>query len=533
MAIARMDHVSAGLVYGHGIDLPAQAARVRAMWLAGRHGRAPVLLVALLWARDCPDVVRKLEQYLEGLFADYRCTPQAWSEAQAARQALAALNQQLFRHRQSGRTLPELNAGLLLVQGDDAQFLQAGAIGLLRYQDDSLQSLVGRSDMPLGQQAELALVQHSLPLDGGETLLLAPQPLLDVADVQAFRARCQGACEQGLDAILAPLLSAPGAAVLLAPGALAGAVPAVAPDHWPPLESVEMGQQVDGWTLFAECPFGPPQRLFLARDAQGREALLWAGEQAAGDVFWLREWVLRRSPVPNLPQVLPALRLRRFAYYLFEAPAPGVRSLADWAASQEAMGASRVMALLEQLISAVRALQRRGVQGVWLNPRHVLVSVEGQVVFLPGHATLLPGGVRQPAPAGAIPLAPELRNDLAVDGRADQFALAALAYWLLCGQWPEVARPEGDGACRYVPVANFNKAVPAGWDGVLARALAPQPTVRFDALSEFQQALRQPLQLAQANLIARPHIDAQPWRLVLVSVLLVHLSVGLWLSLGG
>ncbi|NQD97062.1 protein kinase, partial [Pseudomonas sp. CrR25] len=77
------------------------------MWLAGRPGRAPVLLVALLWARECPDVVRSLEHYLDGLFADYRCTPQGWSETQAARQVLAALNQQLYWRQRSGRSSPQ------------------------------------------------------------------------------------------------------------------------------------------------------------------------------------------------------------------------------------------------------------------------------------------------------------------------------------------------------------------------------------------------------------------------------------------
>ena len=70
MSIERMDHPAVSLLLGGGIDLPAQAARARAMWLAGRQGRPPLLLVALLWARDCPDVVQQLQGYLDALFAD-------------------------------------------------------------------------------------------------------------------------------------------------------------------------------------------------------------------------------------------------------------------------------------------------------------------------------------------------------------------------------------------------------------------------------------------------------------------------------
>ncbi|MGH8353301.1 MAG: protein kinase, partial [Pseudomonas sp.] len=217
MTVQLLEHPAVSLAQGHGLDLPTQAARARATWVAGRPGRPPVLLVALLWARNCPDVVRALGHHLDELFADYGCTPEGWSEAQAARQVLAALNLQLFRRRQAGAAIADLSVGLLLVQGAEAQFLQAGAIGLLRYHDGALQSLAGREGMALGAQAELALVQHSLPLSLGQALLLAPQPLLEVADVQAFRSGCQGLHSAQLGALLEPLLKAPGAATLLLP----------------------------------------------------------------------------------------------------------------------------------------------------------------------------------------------------------------------------------------------------------------------------------------------------------------------------
>lgn len=58
MALQLLEHPGITLASGTGLDLPHQAARARAMWLAGRQQRPPLLLVVLLWARHCPDVVQ-------------------------------------------------------------------------------------------------------------------------------------------------------------------------------------------------------------------------------------------------------------------------------------------------------------------------------------------------------------------------------------------------------------------------------------------------------------------------------------------
>ncbi|HCF0922898.1 TPA: protein kinase, partial [Pseudomonas aeruginosa] len=208
------------LALGAGRDLPGQAARVRAEWLAPRPGRAPAFLLALLWGRGCANVVQAIEGHLDALFADYACTPEGWPEAQAARQVLASLNMQLYRRRREGEPgVLELAAGLLLVHAGGVHFLQCGAVGLLRYRQGSLQRL-GGSGQPLGSSAELALVQHNLTQVAGEPLVLAPQPLLEVADLRALGERCAGLTTGRLEGVLQPLLHAPGAVALVLPGAL-------------------------------------------------------------------------------------------------------------------------------------------------------------------------------------------------------------------------------------------------------------------------------------------------------------------------
>lgn len=529
MSIERLHHPAVNLLCGQGLDLPHQAARCRARWLPVREGRAPALLIALLWARECTDLVRDVEVTLETILADCCSTPAAWTEAQALRQVLAGLNLRLFRQRQQGLPTPELNAGLLLVQGAQVQFLQAGAIGLVPIRQGEMHPVIGREGCVLGAQAELALVQHRLSWQPGDRVLLAPQPLLAVSDLSALRPVSSA---HNLSALLAPLLQAPGAAVLVQANDVEMAHVTAPEAPWAVVSEAHAGLQVDGWACVAACPFGPPGRLFSALDERGREALLWLAEQPADEVFRQREWALRRSPVAGLAQVVSSGVPRQHAFWLLEPVPAGMRSLSERIAMHGPMNAAQVLTVIEQLITAVRGLQRRGMQGLWLDPRAIVMNDAGRVLLLPEHAALLPGVARQRLPADALPLAPELRSAEAVDGRADQFALAALAYWLCSTRWPEVARPDADAHASYRPLASFGLVLPAGWDGVLARALAPKAAARFEALSEFQQALRQPVLLQPAALQRKQRIR-QPWHIAALALVIVHLAVGLWLSLAG
>ncbi len=66
--------------------------------------------------------------------------------------------------------------------------------------------------------------------------------------------------------------------------------------------------------------------------------------------------------------------------------------------------------------------------------------------------------------------------------------------------------------------------LPVGWDGVLARALAPRPEARFEALSEFWLALQKPL--------AHPQRVFAPRRLQRGVLALVLLLAGAALLVG-
>jgi serine/threonine protein kinase/outer membrane protein assembly factor BamB len=100
--------------------------------------------------------------------------------------------------------------------------------------------------------------------------------------------------------------------------------------------------------------------------------------------------------------------------------------------------------------------------------------------------------------------APEQIRGAHVDGRADQYALACVAFTLLTGTPP--FRRQGAVATLFahlqesVPlVTGLRSDLPAAVDGIIARALAKSPADRYSRCGEFAAALREALSPARPS----------------------------------
>lgn len=516
-----LDEEIAGVRCGHGPERPDCASRTAAQWLPGRQGRAPVLLCALIRVEGCAAPVRLAQQLLNELFADYPCTPSSWSEAQVLRQQLALLNQRLFHGQAPGAREVRVDIGLLLFLEQDLLFFQVGEVGLLRCQAGGLQLHGAVGESALGRHPELTVVQRSLPREEAELLVLGVQSVLAHADLAGLRVAELTRDEATQARWFAAL---PGAALQVRSAALG--CPAPMAMCWPTLSGLHPGQSIDGWTVLGACEYGPAGRLYLVEDEDARKALLCLAAQPADDALWQREWALRRSPARGLPAVLSSRLPRTHAYWLWALPGPGMRPLDAWRGPGRLAG-TQLLELLDQLIECLRALQRRGMRGLWLAPTQILRNPQGALCVLAEGAVSLPGELHVAAPVDWLPLAPELRRGEVDGSRAEQFLVAACAYWLLSGRWPVCAMPGGEGSC-HDPLAGRIAGLPAGWEGVLARALAPRPEARYAALSEFRQALEAALEDGEQ---ARREESLPIWTGVALVFVALQLCLGLWFGL--
>jgi Tfp pilus assembly protein PilF len=176
--------------------------------------------------------------------------------------------------------------------------------------------------------------------------------------------------------------------------------------------------------------------------------------------------------------------------------------------------------VLRQMADALDYTHSRGVIHRDIKPANVMIDAAGMAKIMDfGIARI--SDTRTCTPTGMVMgtveyMAPEQIRGETVDGRADQFALAVVAYQMLTGS--TLFGPHTMATLTYKivneappPPSTRNAALPPGVDAVLARALAKTPDERFTKCCEFVDALAQAFSGATATpAVPPPPVAAQP-----------------------
>jgi serine/threonine protein kinase len=281
------------------------------------------------------------------------------------------------------------------------------------------------------------------------------------------------------------------------------------------LVGLRAGSVVAGYRLEAQVGAGGMAVVFRARDERlGRPvALKVLAPALAADPAFRRRFIAesRAAAMVDDPHIIPIYEAGEAGGALFIAMrlvrGGDLRAVLD---REGVLPPARAAAFISPVATALDAAHGAGLVHRDVKPANVLVDAHAD---RPDHVYLSDFGVSKGA-VSSVSLAgaghflgtpdysaPEQIRGLAVDGRADQYALACVAYELLTGSVP-FRRDQG----MAVLLAHLSEPPPllgarrpglaAAADRVLARALAKDPEQRYSSCTEFADALREALGLA-------------------------------------
>lgn len=269
-----------------------------------------------------------------------------------------------------------------------------------------------------------------------------------------------------------------------------------------------MNQQVGRYRILGKLGKGAMGVVYLAEDPKlNRRVAIKTVELAVDDARshdFLRDRLVRDGRAaaglshPNIVSVYDVLEEGDFGYLVMEYIAG--ESLAARLARTPLPDTPFIARVLREMASALDYTHARGIIHRDIKPANVMLDANAG-----GAAKIMDFGIarisdtRTNTPAGMVMgtveyMAPEQIKGEPVDGRADQFSLAAVAYEMLTGSTLFGEQTFATLAYKIVnemppPPRTHNPGLPPGVDEVVARALRKPPAERYQTCGGFIAAL--------------------------------------------
>lgn len=509
---------------------------------------------------QCADGGLAARATLQALANDYYATPETWTVAQSLDRLLVAHNRWLQANGAGKPLLTTLTA--LVLRGRRFTLAHVGDCRAYRWHDCELQRLSEdhvweQPNMQHVLKRAMGLDQHLVVdyLDGelriGELFLLLSDGVwacITESDIQnilraepdlsrAARALVNLAHQTGgQDNASALLLRVDELPV----AALADSLAQLA--DWPLPPKLRPGQVFEGWTVEALLAESRQSLVYRVNDQQGRQWLLKtlppsrADEPEAGPALLQEEWFLRRVAGRYFPET-HGLPQRQHLYYVQREHVG--QTLAQQFNRHGPMAISDWLQLAPQLIRALGMLHRRNILHRDIKPENLHLDEVGELRLLDFGLAYCPGlSQDRPYHLPGTPsyIAPEAFSGAAPSREQDLYAAGVTLYHMLTGHYPygEVEAFQRPRFGNPVPAGRYRPDLPQWLDEMLRRAVAADPTQRFETAEEWLLTLEQGERLV-SHAPKPPLLEREPlkvWRGIALLSLLLNLVLLAWMTKG-
>jgi serine/threonine protein phosphatase PrpC/predicted Ser/Thr protein kinase/ribosomal protein L39E len=477
------------------------------------------------------------ESAVKSFLTDYYCTSESWSVKTSAQRVLAATNSWLNAQTRRSLFPYEKDKGYvctfsaMVIKSTTAHLLHVGDSRIYRVAGQALEKLTEDHRViisseqkylsrALGIDTQTEIDYRAVQLEKGDVFVLATDGVYEHVGARfvaksiedsagdldrAARAIVEQAYQHGspdnLTVQIVRIDDLPNseAVELFGPGS-----------ELPPAPLLEARTVFEGYRIVRELHASSRSHIYLAVDGD-TDALVvikipsidLRGDPAYLRRFMMEEWTARRINSPHVLNPRSHSRRRNFLYTVMEFV--DGQTLSQWMIDNPRPDLETVRGIVEQIARGLGAFHRMEMLHQDIRPDNIMIDKTGTAKIIDFGSTKVAGVVE------ALPLAahddilgtaqytaPEYFLGESGSPRSDQFSLGVITYQMLTGKLPYGARianartKSQQRRLTYKSAIDDNREIPAWIDMTLRRAVHPDPSKRYEELSEYTFDLRRP-----------------------------------------
>lgn len=470
-----------------------------------------------------------------GFLEDYFCTSEAWSVKKSAQCVLMAVNSWLYSQTQQSQYRYDKDRGYvctlsaLVIKSTTAHIFHVGDSRIYRLRGGALEQLTNDHRVRISQEESylgralginplLDIDYRALQVEEGDLFLFATDGIYEYASPNFIK-----------NALNEPALDPERAAQAITQEAYEKGstdnltVQIVRIDELPEQDASSIYHQLselplppipearmlfDGFRIVRELHASSRSHVYLATDEETDKPVIikipsidLRGDPAYLERFMMEEWIARRI---NSEYVLkPCLQTRKRNYLYTVTEFIDGQTLTQWMIDNPRPDLETVRGIVEQIARGLRAFHRMEMLHQDLRPDNIMIDKTGTVKIIDFGSTRVAGieemaGAEQNLLGTAQYTAPEYFLGEGGTTRSDFFSLGVIAYQMLTGRLPygtrvSKARTRAEqNRLKYDSLLDDDREIPAWIDGVIRKAVHPDPQKRYGELSEFIYDLRHP-----------------------------------------